>query len=168
MSHLLIEQEGKKVLQGSERDGDEWTVGAQRDCRWRTGSMNEQMNGQTDDEWIGELLNPSETKVLQVFLSAPGFAHAVLGWMRILTTSLSNTSCLPCIIHCKDLFLNNKIFSYHRQTEWGGDPITDIQDTREEEAAEATADDTDQWGQEGLPRALTLQQQHLTLRCQDR
>lgn len=66
---------------------------------------------------------------------------------------------------------NNKtsfIFTSLRQTEWGGDPFTNIQDAREEEAAEAAADDTDQRGQEGLPRALALQQQHLALRRQDR
>lgn len=55
-----------------------------------------------------------------------------------------------------------------RQTEWGGDPFANVQDAREEEAAEAAADDTDQRGQEGLPRALALQQQHLALRRQDR
>lgn len=57
------------------------------------------------------------------------------------------------------------IFFSLRQTEWGGDPIADIQDKREEEAAEAAADDTDQWGQEGFPWALALQQQYLALRC---
>lgn len=54
-----------------------------------------------------------------------------------------------------------------RQTEWGGDPVADVQDAREEEAAEAAVDDTDQRGQEGFPRALALQQQHLALWCQD-
>lgn len=65
---------------------------------------------------------------------------------------------------------NNKPlnFPFLRQTERGGDPLADVKDTREEEAAEAAADDTDQWGQEGLPRALALQQQHLALRRQDR
>lgn len=52
-----------------------------------------------------------------------------------------------------------------RQTEWGGDPVPNIENKRKEEAAEAATDDTDQRGQEGFPWALALQQQYLALRC---
>lgn len=37
------------------------------------------------------------------------------------------------------------ILCLHRQTEWSGDPVAHIQNEREEETAEAAADDTDQW-----------------------
>ena len=69
------------------------------------------------------------------------------------------------------LFLKtrNLLFSPSlRQTERGGDPVANIQDAGEEEAAEAAADDTDQRSKEGLPWALALQQQHLEIRRQDR
>lgn len=50
---------GKNVVREGEGRRRMNSGSSERDCRWRTGSMNEQMNGGRVDEWMNEWINKS-------------------------------------------------------------------------------------------------------------
>lgn len=106
---------------------------------WMTASINKQTTGGTD-EWMSERINkpPQELTCHRCVYIAHLGSHIPTIIQDIFTELLNK----PLTFYLTKIHL---FFNPHsrRQTKWGGDPIANIQDTGEEEAAEAAADDTD-------------------------